>query len=365
MEHVTAAEPDLQQPTDDAPALPGLDHVPGGPTLEDRPSAVRLTKHSWTFVVRATVREFLDDDCLDNAAALTFYAVLAAFPGLVALTSLVGVLGQGGETVDVILGVLRDVGAGGVADTVEPYLTNVSVSPNASTAFVVGLLAALWSASGYVNSFSRAMNRILEVEEGRPIWKLRPAMVLLTVVLVVLAAAVVISLVVTGPAAESLGSAIGLEDTTVVLWNVAKWPVILLVVVTIVGLLYRFTPNVKRPKFRWLSLGAVLAILVWVAASVGFGFYVATLGDYDATYGSLASAVVLLLWLSLTNVALLLGAELDSELERGRQLQAGLPAEERLQFPPRDTRNVEKARERREKALAHAETLRRTRGAAR
>ena len=108
MEHVTAAEPDLQQPTDDAPALPGLDHVPGGPTLEDRPSAVRLTKHSWTFVVRATVREFLDDDCLDNAAALTFYAVLAAFPGLVALTSLVGVLGQGGETVDVILGVLRD-----------------------------------------------------------------------------------------------------------------------------------------------------------------------------------------------------------------------------------------------------------------
>ena len=186
------------------------------------------------------------------------------------------------------------------------------------------------------------MNRIYEIDEGRPIWKLRPAMLLLTVVLVVLAAAVLLALVLTGPVAESVGDAIGLGSTAVLVWQIAKWPVLLAVVILIVALLYYATPNVKQPKFRWVSVGAVLAIVVWILVSAAFGFYVANFSSYDKTYGALGGVIVFLLWLWLTNLALLFGAELDAELERGRELQSGLAAEETLQLPPRDTRNIEK-----------------------
>ena len=198
-------------------------------------------------------------------------------------------------------------------------------SPSAGVALITGALAALWSASGYVGAFGRAMNRIYEIDEGRPVWKLRPLQLVLTLAGLLLAAAVALMLVVTGPVAEAVGNAIGAGSVAVTVWNIAKWPVILVCVVLAVAVLYYATPNVKQPKFRWISVGAAFAILIWIVASVLFGLYVANFGSYNKTYGTLAGVIVFLLWLWITNLALLFGAELDAELERGRQLQARHP----------------------------------------
>ena len=326
-------------------------------------SPTGLTKHSWLYVARKTAREFSRDECTDLAAALTYYAVLALFPALIALLSLVGLVGQGPTTVKTIIDVLNQVGAGSIAGTLEGPLQDLANAPGkAGFAFVVGLALALWSASGYVGAFGRAMNRMYEVDEGRPVWKLRPVQLVVTLICVVLAALVAMALVVTGPAAKAVGDAIGLGSTAVMVWNIAKWPVMLLVVIGIVALLYYATPNVKQPRFRWISVGAAVAIVVWILASAAFGLYVATFASYDKTYGSLAGVVVFLLWLWLTNLALLFGAELDCELERGRELQAGLPAEESLQLPPRDTRNARKQARKREQDIARGRELRESHG---
>ncbi len=333
---------------------------PDHPSKPDAPQD--MTTPSWRYVARRTLGEFSKDQCTDIAASLTYYAVLALFPAVIALLSLVGVVGQASSTVDTVLQILRDVGGGSVATTVEPFLTSLATSPGAGAALVVGLLGALWSASGYVSSFSRAMNRMYEVEEGRPIWKLRPVMLLVTLVMVLLAATVLVALVLTGPAADAVGSALGIGSTFVTVWGIAKWPVVLVVVMLIVAVLYWSTPNVQQPKFRWISVGAAVAILTWIVVSAAFGLYVANVGSYDKTYGSLAGVIVFLLWLWLTNLALLFGAELDAELERGRQLQAGLVAEETLQLPPRDTTTIEKAAEKHEVVVARGRALRESRG---
>lgn len=331
--------------------------------LESQPdSPTDLTKPSWKYVGRKTLREFSDDQCTDLAAALTYYSVLALFPAAIALLSLVGLVGQRPTTVDTLLQILRDMGASGAADTVEPTLTQLSQSTGAGWGLLIGLLVALWSASGYVNAFGRGLNRIYEVREGRPIWKLRPMMLLVTLLTVVLAALVALALVLTGPAAQAVGDAIGIGSTALTIWNIAKWPVMLAVVVVIVALLYYATPNVKQPKFRWISIGALVAIVVWVAASAAFGFYVANFASYDKTYGSLAGVIGFLLWLWITNLALLFGAELDAELERGRELQAGLPAEEVIQLPARDTSKSDKAAAKDREDVARARRLRESRG---
>jgi len=321
-----------------------------------------ITKPSWLYVARTTLREFSADQCTDLAAALTYYAVLALFPAAVALLSLVGLVGQAQSTVNTLLQILTDVGASSAAHTLRPTLTQLANGGGAGFALVIGLAAALWSASGYVGAFARAMNRIYQIEEGRPIWKLRPLMLVLTLVTVLLTALVAIGLVLTGPAARAVGNAIGLGSTAVTVWDIAKWPVLLVVVVVIVALLYYATPNVQQPKFRWISIGAILAIVVWILASVAFGFYVANFSSYNKTYGSLAGVIVFLLWLWITNLALLFGAELDAELERGRQLQAGLPAERELQLPARDTRVSDKAAKKRRKDIERGRRLRRSRG---
>ena len=321
-----------------------------------------LVKPTWGYALRKTVREFMDDQCTDLAAALTYYAVLAMFPAAIALLSLVGLVGQQQQTVDTLLQILRDVGASSAADTLEPKLTELAGSQGAGLALVIGLATALWSASGYVGAFGRGMNRIYEIDEGRPIWKLRPTMLLVTLVTVLLAAVVAVGLVLTGPAAEAVGSAVGLESTAVTVWSIAKWPVLLAVVVLIVALLYYATPNVKQPKFRWISVGAIVAIVVWVIASAAFGFYVANFSSYDKTYGSLAGVIAFLLWLWITNLALLFGAELDAELERGRQLQAGIAAEEALQLPPRDTRKSDKAAAKEQEDIERGRKLRESHG---
>ncbi len=321
-------------------------------------SPTDLTKRSWFYVLRKTWREFSADECTDLAAALTYYAVLAMFPAAIALLSLVGLVSDGQKTVDTLLGILSDDGAGSVATTLQPTLDELSKGTGAGLAFVLGLAGALWSASGYVGAFGRALNRMYQVGEGRPVWKLRPVNVLLTLVLVVLSAVTLLGLVVSGPVAEAVGNAIGLGSTAVLVWQVAKWPVLLAVVVVIVALLYWGTPNVRHPRFRWISVGATLAIVVWVLLSAAFGLYVAGFSSYSKTYGSLAGVIVFLLWLWLTNLALLFGAELDSELERGRELQAGIPAEESIQLAPRDTRNIEKAERKQRKDVERGRRLR-------
>jgi len=340
----------VSDPThDDAPA----------PDDARKPDELRdLKKRSWFYVLRRTIKEFRDDDCTDLAAALTYYAVLAVFPGLLAVISTLGLFNLGGDSVKTILQVLKPLVDRSTLDAVRHPLEELARSQSAGVAFVVGLAGALWSASGYVGAFSRAMNRVYGVEEGRPFYKLRPLQVLITLVTVVLCVVGLVILLVSGPVAQSVGDQLGVGNTAVTAWNIAKWPVLAIVVILVVALLYYVTPNVRQPRFRWISAGAFVAILVWVAASVGFAFYVGNFSSYNKTYGSVAGGVVALLWLWLTNVALLFGAELDAELERGRELQAGMPAEETIQLPLRDDSGVRKAERKHWETVAAGRDLR-------
>ncbi|WP_180933960.1 YihY/virulence factor BrkB family protein [Nocardioides ungokensis] len=371
--HLDTREPaEDRRPADDRPAD---DRTTEDRTTEDRAteerlqqetlddergpaSPMKLSKRSWFYVLRKTLREFSKDECTDMAAALTYYAVLAMFPAAIALLSLVGLVGQGQDSVDTLLKILSDIGAGSVASTLRPTLISLSGNAGVGFAFVLGLLGALWSASGYVGAFGRAMNRMYEIGEGRPVWKLRPAMLLVTALLVVLAAITLVSLVVSGPVATAVGNAIGVGSLAVTIWDIAKWPVLLLVVALIVAILYWATPNVRHPRFRWISVGAGVAIVAWVLLSAAFGLYVSQFSSYDKTYGSLAGVIVFLLWLWITNLALLFGAELDAELERGRELLAGIPAEETIQLPPRDSRKIHKAEKKQRKDIEKGRAIR-------
>ena len=333
------------------------------PDAAGKPSSPQdIDKPTWKYTAKAAFGEFQRDQCTDLAAALTYYSVLSVFPAILALVSLLGLFGQGETTTAALLDIVRQLGQGQVADQLEGPIDQIVNARGAGLALVVGLAGAIWSASGYVGAFGRSMNRVYQVDEGRPIWKLRPVVLLITVGLILMAALVLIGLVVSGPVAEAIGKAVGLGDQSVTVWNVLKWPVMLGIVIVMVAVLYYATPNVKQPKFRWVSVGAAVAILVWVLASVAFGFYVSNFSSYNKTYGSLAGVIVFLLWLWITNLALLFGAELDAELERGRQLQAGIAAEETVQLPPRDTRNIKKAEAKEEKAVAQGRKLRESRG---
>lgn len=325
--------------------------MPEGPT--------DLHRRGWKATLKRTVSEFSRKGGTDLAAALTYYSVLSLFPAMLALTSLLGVLGQGEATTAALLDVLRDLGVSDEQlEPIQDYLDTMQTAGGAGLALVIGVAGALWAASNYVNAFSRVMNRVYDVTEGRPVWKLRPWMLLITLVVLLLVMAVGLSLVFTGGIAQAVGAAVGLGETAVMVWNIAKWPVMFLIVVLIVALLYWGTPNVRQPKFRWLSPGALLAIVVWAVATAGFGFYVSNFGNYNATYGALAGVIMLLLWLWLTNTSLVFGAVFDAELERGRELQSGLPAEETLQLPPRDTRQSEKQLQKQADLVAESRRIR-------
>lgn len=333
---------------------------PDHPAKPDSPTD--LTKPSWRYVLMKTFREFQRDEVTDMAAALTYWAVLAVAPAALALISLLGVFGDAEQIVEDVMAQVERVAPGLELETIEPIIESAVSQQGAGVALVTGLLLALWSASGYVNAFSRAMNRMYEIDEGRPIWKLRPVMLLVTLVMLVLVALVCTAMVLSGPVAAAIGNAVGLSDVTVAVWNIVKWPVIVLVVAVIIAILYYATPNVQQPRFRWLSVGSFVAILIWAVATLGFAFYVANFSSYGATYGSLAGMIVFLLWLWITNNALLFGAELDAELERTRQLQAGIPAEETIQLPPRDTQASEKKRRKRAEDILKGRSLRLSRG---
>ncbi|MBI5159929.1 MAG: YihY/virulence factor BrkB family protein [Micrococcales bacterium] len=326
-------------------------------------SPADMTKPSWGYVLKKTLREFSADQATDLAASLTYYAVLAVFPALLAFVSLLGLFGDPQRTTDALISLVGGLAPQQSLDALRGIIRNLTQSPGAGLALVIGVVGAVWSASGYVTAFSRAMNRIYEIPEGRPFWKLRPVMLLVTVAALVAAVVAAVVVALSGPVADRAGSALGLGDVAVGIWGVAKWLIIVVLAVAVLALLYWATPNVKQPKFRWTSIGSVVALVVWAIASVAFAVYAANFASYNATYGSIGGVIVFLLWIWISNNALLFGAELDAELERGRELQAGLTAEESIQLPPRDTRQSDKKAAQREKDVAAGRALRESRGA--
>jgi len=321
-------------------------------------SPTDVTKPSWQFIARKTLREFSKDQCPDIAAALTYYAVLSLFPALLALVSLLGVFGQAEKTTTALLDIVQRIAPGSTVDIIRQPIEEITNSPSAGFTLVIGILVALWSASGYVGAFARAMNRVYEVDEGRPFIKLRATMLGVTVVTVLIVAALGAMLVLSGPVAEAVGNAVGLGGTFLAVWDIAKWPVMVLLVVAAIAILYYFTPNVKQPKFRWMTMGSFIALVVFVLASLAFAFYVANFSNYNKTYGAIGGVIVMLLWLWILNMSLLFGAEFDAETERGRQLQAGIEAEETIQLPPRDTKQSDKLQAREEEDIQRGRELR-------
>jgi membrane protein len=329
---------------------------PDDPRKPDSPDDI--SKPGWKYILRKTMREFSGDQCTDLAAALTYYGVLALFPALLAIVSLLGVFGDARDTTDAVLGLAGGLVPQDTLETLQGPIDRLTQNSAAGLGLVIGIVGALWSASGFVGAFSRAMNRIYSIDEGRPFWKLRPMMLIVTLIAIVVAVLVAVMLVASGPIAESIGAAIGLGSTAVAVWNIAKWPVIALIAVGLIAVLYYATPNVKQPKFRWMSLGAFVALLVWAIASALFGLYVANFSSYNETYGSIGGVIVFLLWIWISNIALLFGAEVDAEVERGRQLVAGIDAEETIKLPPRDTKKSDKAAAQHEEDLWKGRELR-------
>ncbi|WP_091230077.1 YihY/virulence factor BrkB family protein [Microbacterium sp. 3J1] len=329
------------------------------PEDDQKPDApTQLEKRSWRYILVKTIREFTADQCVDAAAGLTYYAVLSLFPALIAIFSLLGLFGQEGAAANAVIGILSDVAPADTVDALRGPLEQLSNAPGAGFALVSGILLALWSASGYVGAFSRAMNRIYEIEEGRPFWKLRPMQLLVTIITVVALTIAAVALVLSGDIAKSIGEAIGVGESVAVVWSILRWPLLVFLVIFLVAVLYYTTPNAKQPKFKWISLGAVIAIVVLAIATVGFVLYVTNFSNYERTYGSLAGVIVFLLWLWIANLALLFGAEFDAELERGRQLQAGIAAEEDIQLPARDTRQIDKRAEKEKKDIDEGRRIR-------
>ncbi|MCW2954166.1 MAG: ribonuclease [Conexibacter sp.] len=286
---------------------------------------------------KRTLTEFSEDNLSDWAAALTYYGLLSIFPALIALVSIVGLVGDPASTTKTITDIVTKIGPSSAADTFAgPIRSITSHRSAAGLLLIAGLAIALWSASGYIGAFMRAANIVFETPEGRPVWKLRPLQMLVTLVMVVLLALVAVALVMTGPIVSAVAQPLGIGSTAVSIWNIAKWPVLLAVMVLMFTLLYYAAPNVKLRSFRFVMPGALLAIVVWLIASAAFAFYVANFGSYDKTYGTLGGIVSLLVWFWITNVALLLGIELNAERERSRQLGEGVHgADKELQLEPR------------------------------
>lgn len=324
-------------------------------------SPTDLKKPTFSYTLKKTLREFSADQCTDLAASLTYYTVLALFPGLLAIVSILGLVSDPAKTVSTLLDVVRNVGGGQVADLLQNPIEGLVRSPAAPVTFAVGLIGALWSASGFVGAFGRAMNRIYNVREGRPIWKLRPTMLGVTLFTVVLLVIGLLALV-SGPLARTFGDVIGLGDAAALVLSIVQWPILLAIMIIVVAVLYYWAPNVQQSKFKWVSGGALVAVAIWIIASLGFAFYIANFSNYNATYGSLGGVIVFLLWIWITNNALLFGAEFDAELERGRELQAGIRAEEDIQLPERDTRQIEKQDEQRAKDVLEGIRIRQSAG---
>ncbi|MGW4718342.1 YihY/virulence factor BrkB family protein [Nocardia sp. NPDC004260] len=330
----------------DAGARPDLDR-------DEPDSPADLSKPSLVAVVKRAAEEFQRDNLTDLAAALTYYAVLSIVPGLIVLVSLLGLLGPNAaaELVDQV----RQIAPGSSADFVRTLVDQAQANKHgAGLGAIVGLAVALWSASGYVAAFMRASNVIYGIGEGRPIWKTTPIRLGVTIVamiLLVLSAAIVVA---SGPVAQQIGDFLGLGDTTVTIWNIAKWPVLFVLVSALLAILFWASPNARQGGIKWISPGGVIAVLIWLVISVLFSVYIANFSSYDKTYGSLAGVVIFLVWLWLTNIALLLGAEINAELDHGRAIAQGLPEDLQPFAVPRDTRKLDDAEKQKVRAAESA-----------
>jgi membrane protein len=306
-------------------------------------SPTDLKAGSWFGVLKRTGKEFKEDNLSDWAAALTYYGVLSIFPALLVLVSILGLIGE--SATQPLIDNLGSVAPGPAKEIFTSAIENLQGSQGAAGVFfVVGILGAIWSASGYVAAFMRASNAIYDMPEGRPVWKTLPVRVGLTVLLMVLTAISALAVTLSGGLAEEVGGLLGLGDTAVTVWNIAKWPVLVLFVSFMFAVLYWAAPNVKQPGFKWITPGSVLAVLGWIVASLAFAFYVANFGSYNETYGALAGPIVFLVWLWVSNLMILLGAEFNAELERGRAIEGGMRPPDKEPFvEPRDTRKIERS----------------------
>ncbi|MFF5718963.1 YihY/virulence factor BrkB family protein [Streptomyces buecherae] len=320
----------------DPPAAGRSTQAPRGDQPAKAPTD--LPSRSWKAVLKRTMKEFKDDNLSDWAATLTYYGILSIFPAVIALLSIVGLLGT--SQVNSLIDNVRELAPGAVQDTLVSMLEQMRDGQGkAGIALAIGVLIALWSASGYVAAFMRASNAVYDIGEGRPVWKTLPTRLGITIVVVLLLAAIAVGVVFTGTLAKKAGEVIGVGDTAVTVWNIAKWPVMLLLFSVIVALLYWAAPNVKR-SMRWVSPGSLIAVLIWIVASAGFAVYVANFGSYNKTYGSLAAVIIFLVWLWISNLAILLGLEFNAELERSRAIHSGHPPTEEPYVEPRDTRKL-------------------------
>ncbi|MGI9007031.1 MAG: YihY/virulence factor BrkB family protein [Streptosporangiaceae bacterium] len=318
-------------------AIPPQNQASGGPgsTGEKRtaraptgPPHARTGSAAQT--LKRTVTEFREDNLTDAAAALTYYGVLSIFPALVAMIALVGLVGNPQTITRELTKLASSIGPASAAQTFKGPIANLAHGHSATgILLIIGVATALWTASGYVGAFMRASNTIYEVEECRSFIKLRPLQMLVTLSLVLLLALVLVALVVTGPIASRVGSAIGASTVAVTIWDIAKWPVLLIVVTFMIVVLYYASPNARLRGLKSIIPGSLLAVGVWLLASAGFALYVANFGHYNKIYGALGAVVVMLVWLWITNLAILLGAEVNAERERSRQLRAGTPGAER------------------------------------
>jgi membrane protein len=322
--------------------------------VTDEPaSPTDIPAGGWHRILARSVRQFQADDVTDRAAALTYYGVLAIFPAVLVLISILGLVGT--STTQKVLDNLHQIAPGGVNSFLRTVIEQVQGrSGAASIGAVVGLVLALWSASGYVGAFMRASNAIYDVAEGRPIWKTAPVRFGVTLLLVIMLVASAVMVVVTGPVASQVGHALGIGNGAVTAWNIAKWPVLLVVVSLMFSLLYWACPNVKQAGFRWITPGGVLAVIVWLIASGLFAVYVAFSGSYNKTYGTVATVIIFLVWLWITNIAILLGAEFDAEIQRQRAIEGGLPADVEPYLELRDTRKLDDEQTRQAEAADHA-----------
>jgi membrane protein len=318
--------------------------LPNKPTAEDGPSKpTSLGKRSWVNIFKRTVKQVGQDHLTSWAAALTYYAILSIFPGLLVLIAALKLTGQ--QTTQKVLTNVESIAPGPARGVLSGAVKNLQQgqSSTAGVLAIVGLLGALWSASGYVGSFMQAANSIYDVPEGRPIWQKLPTRLAITIVAGLIVSAAALAVVLTGGLARQLGKLVGLGPTFVTVWDIAKWPVLVILISLLFAMLYWAGPNAKQGGFRWITPGSVLAVVVWIAASVGFAFYVANFGSYNKTYGSLAAVIVFLVWLWLSNLAILVGAEFDAEMQRGRAIEAGHSPHDEPYMDLRDSRKVDPA----------------------
>ncbi|WP_164863671.1 YihY/virulence factor BrkB family protein [Agromyces sp. LHK192] len=310
-------------------------------------SPAHVSAHEWRVILVRTWHEFRINQSADLAAALTYYATLTVFPAALAALSLLGAFGTAEEVTRQVLQVLADLGGDEVASALQGPVEQLLGASHQWLALGVGVVGALWSVSGYLGVLGRGMNRVLDVEEGRPFWKSRPIMIAVAAAVLVLAAAVALLLLASGPVAGSILESFGLDPGAAFWWDLAKIPLVVLLTAVTVGILYWASPNVRRRNFRWFGVGATVAMIGWIAVTVLFGWYVFSFGTYERNYGVLGFAVAFLLWVWLSNLAIMFGAVLDTEVERVRELRAGIDAEEDLQLPLRDDRLIELNREQR------------------